>query len=119
MPAALTRATRHRIFLTDGETAPRDIAYSSYGLEPIDGRRWDEKSKYTLTQTVEQRFSFACEQVKNKNITVWVISFGTAANPVMQNCAGEGRYFVASDADELNETFATIAKRMGELRVTR
>jgi Flp pilus assembly protein TadG len=112
-------STRHLIFLTDGETAPRDVAYSSYGVEPIDGRRWNDKSKHTLTQTVEERFAFACQQVKNKNVMVWVVSFGTAPNPVMQACAGEGRYFVASDADELDETFATIAKRMGELRVTR
>ena len=112
-------STRHLIFLTDGETQPRDIAYSSYGLEPIDGRRWDESSSRTLTQTVEQRFAFACEEVKKRNVMVWVISFGVGANPIMQNCAGDGRYFVASDANELNETFATIAKRMGELRVTR
>jgi hypothetical protein len=112
-------STRHLIFLTDGETAPRDVAYSSYGVEPIDGRRWDDKSKHTLTQTVEERFAFACEEVKKRNVMVWVINFGTGANPVMQACAGEGRYFVASDADELDETFATIAKRMGELRVTR
>ena len=112
-------STRHLIFLTDGETAPRDIAYSSYGLEPIDQRRWKQSSSRTLTQTVEQRFSFACQQVKNRNVSVWVISFGTAANPVMEACAGADRYFVAADAEELDETFETIAKRMGELRVTR
>ena len=50
---------------------------------------------------------------------MWVISFGTAANPVMEACAGADRYFVADDAEQLEETFATIAKRMGELRVTR
>lgn len=110
--------TRHLIFLTDGETEPLDIAYSSYGVEPIDQRRWKPSSKYTLTQTVEKRFSAACREVKKKNITVWVISFGTAANPIMQDCAGAGHYFVAADADALNEAFATIAKRMGELRVT-
>lgn len=112
-------STRHLIFLTDGETAPLDVAYSSYGVEPIDQRRWKPHSKYTLTQTVEKRFTAACNEVKKKNISVWVISFGTGANPVMQDCAGADRYFVAADTDELNATFATIAKRMGELRVTR
>jgi hypothetical protein len=112
-------STRHLIFLTDGETEPRDISYSSYGMEPLDQRRWKPGSSLTLTQHVERRFSVACEEVKKKNITVWVISFGTAANPVMQACAGADRYFVADDAAQLEETFATIAKRMGELRVTR
>ena len=112
-------STRHLIFLTDGETRPLDISYSSYGLEPLDQRRWKPGSPLTLTQTVERRFSFACEQVKNRNVSVWVISFGTAANPVMEACAGADRYFVADDAEELEEVFATIARRMGELRVTR
>ena len=112
-------STRHLIFLTDGETAPLDISYSSYGLEPLDERRWKPGSPLTLTQTVENRFAFACEEVKKRNVSVWVISFGTAANPVMEACAGADRYFVAADAEELDETFATIAKRMGELRVTR
>ncbi len=117
--SATRPSTRHLIFLTDGETAPLDISYSSYGLEPLDERRWTQGSGLTLTQTVERRFSFACQQVKNRNVSVGVISFGTAANPVMQACAGADRYFVAADAEELDETFATIAKRMGELRVTR
>jgi hypothetical protein len=52
---------------------------------------------------------------------VWVISFGDprGANPILEACAGADRYFVADDAEELEEAFATIAKRMGELRVTR
>ena len=112
-------STRHLIFLTDGETEPLDISYSSYGVEPLDQRRWSPKSKYTLTQTVEKRFTAACNEVKKKNISVWVISFGTSSNPIMQDCAGADRYFVAADATALNQAFSTIAKRMGELRVTR
>ena len=117
--SATRPSTRHLIFLTDGETAPLDISYSSYGMEPLDERRWRQGSKLSLTQTVERRFSFACNEVKKKNVSVWVISFGTAANPIMEACAGADRYFVAADAEELDETFETIAKRMGELRVTR
>ena len=45
----------------------------------------------SLTETVENRFAFACEEVKRRNIQVWVISFGTAANPVMEACAGAER----------------------------
>lgn len=110
--------SRHLIFLTDGETAPLDISYGTYGIEPIDRRRWSPTSSMTLAQTVENRFSFACQQVKNRNITVWVISFGTAPNPVMQNCAGANRYFVAADATELQDVFNNIANRMSELRMT-
>jgi hypothetical protein len=115
-----TRPTsRNLIFLTDGETAPLDIAYSSYGVEPLDQRRWSPSSKFSLTQTVEKRFSAACNEVKKKNVSVWVISFGTAANPILQQCSGADRYFVAADTADLTEAFATIAKRLGELRVTK
>ena len=109
---------RHLIFLTDGETAPLDISYGTYGIEPLDRRRWRPTSLLTLTETVENRFSYACQQVKNRNITVWVISFGSGANPVMQNCAGADRYFVASDSAELAGIFNNIANRMSELRMT-
>lgn len=111
--------SRHMIFLTDGETATAPYNYGTYGLEMVEERRWRTRSRTTLNQTVERRFAFACEEVKKKNITVWVISFGTAANPVMQACAGPNRYFVADDARQLEDAFATIAKRMGDLRVTR
>ena len=111
--------SRHMIFLTDGETATAPYNYGTYGLEMVEERRWRTRSRTTLNQTVERRFAFACEEVKKKNITVWVISFGTAANPVMQACAGPNRYFVADDARQLEDAFATIEKRMGDLRVTR
>ena len=90
-----------------------------HGLQSREERRWRTKSSRTLNNTVEERFSFACEQVKNRNITVWVISFGVKHQQFMQDCAGADRYFVADDAAELSEAFASIAKRMGELRVTR
>lgn len=111
------QSSRHLIFLTDGETAPYDISYTSYGIEPIDRRRWRPTSSKSLTETVEARFAFTCEEVKRRNVQIWVISFGTDANPVMENCAGSGRYYVADDADELQAAFSNIAARLGELRI--
>ena len=57
--------SRHIIFLTDGETAPADIVYGSYGIEPIDGRRWSQGSAQSLTQVVEGRTTVACEEAKS------------------------------------------------------
>jgi hypothetical protein len=114
-----TPTSRNLIFLTDGETAPRDVNYTTYGVEPLDQRRWRPGSPLTLTQTVEKRFGFACSEVRKRNVTVWVIGFGVSLNPVMKDCAGEGHYFEASDAAELNATFAAIAKKMSELRISR
>lgn len=111
--------TRHMIYLTDGETAPLDLSYGTYGIEPLDRRRWRPSSSMSLTQTVEARFSFACDEVKRRNIQVWVIGFGTAANSIMQDCAGPGHYFVAANAAELQTTFNEIARRMAALRIVR
>jgi hypothetical protein len=111
--------SRHLIFLTDGQTEPYDMAYGVYGLEPLDQRRWDSSSSLTLAETIEQRFKFACEQVKNNNTTVWVIAFGTYANQAMIDCAGSGKYFEASNATQLNEAFVAIAKSMGDLRISK
>ena len=69
---------RHLIFLTDGATETLDIAYSAYGIEGLENRR--KPAGLTLNQTVEKRFAFACEEVKKRNITVWVIGFGTAVD---------------------------------------
>lgn len=111
--------SRHLIFLTDGETAPYDLSYSSYGLEPLDARRWSRSSALTLTQTVEKRFTVACNEVKKRNVTVWVIGFGITLSDFLKDCAGDGHYFEAADAAELNATFASIAKNLSRLRIER
>ncbi|WP_271077779.1 TadE/TadG family type IV pilus assembly protein [Aurantiacibacter sp. MUD61] len=110
---------RHMIWLTDGQTEPYDLAYGAYGVDGLDQRRWNPSSSMTLAQTVENRFSVACEQVKNRNITVWVVAFGTTLNPIMEECGGPGRTFEAANAEELNEAFMDIARSMSELRVSR
>ena len=110
---------RHLIFLTDGETAPRDISYGTYGIEPLVERRWSQSSALTLTQVVEGRFGVACNEVKKRNVTVWVIGFGTTMTDLMKSCAGDGHWFQADDAAELGETFSKIAKAMGELRIAK
>ena len=109
---------RNLIFLTDGQTEPYDLAYGAYGVDSVDQRRCNRDSALSLTETVEQRFLAACKQVKKKNITVWVIAFGTELNPTMTECAGQGRYFEASDASELSNAFKTIATSLGDLRIS-
>lgn len=108
---------RHLIFLTDGKTEPNEQSYGSYGVEPLSQRRWSPGARYSLTQTVENRFAFACDQVRNKNITVWVISFGVDVTDLMKNCAGSGHWFQASNAPQLSSAFATIATAIGDLRI--
>ena len=110
---------RHLIFLTDGQTDARDLTYGAYGVEPLDQRRWSPSSTLSLTKVVENRFTVACEEVKKKNITVWVIGFGTTMTKMLKDCAGNGRWFQADDATQLNSAFAKIAASMGDLRISK
>ena len=54
---------------------------------------------------------------KKKNITVWVIGFGTQMTDMLKNCAGDGHWFQADDASQLGKAFDKIAKSMGDLRI--
>ncbi|MCB2076702.1 MAG: VWA domain-containing protein [Novosphingobium sp.] len=111
--------SRHLIFLTDGETAPLDLAYSAYGLEPLDERRWTQSSALSLTATVENRFLFACQEVKKRNVTIWLVGFGTTMTDTMKACAGNGHWFQADNAAQLTNIFSDIARKMGELRISK
>jgi hypothetical protein len=111
---------RNLIFLTDGETAPLDILNSSYGIEPLDQRRWHAGSALSLTETVEQRFLFACNEVRNKNVTIWVISFGTEMTDLLTQCAGDSAHtFQADNAAALQTAFNRIAGSLADLRINR
>jgi Flp pilus assembly protein TadG len=111
--------SRHIIFLTDGQTEAYDIAYGAYGVEPLDQRRWSPSSAISLNDTVEKRFSVACAEAKRRNITVWVIGFGTTLNTAMTDCAGPGHFFEATDAATLQDVFSKIAAQMGDLRISK
>ena len=110
---------RHMIFLTDGQTEPYDLAYGAYGVEGLDVRRWAPGGAVSLADTVEARFGVACEEVKKRNVSVWVIAFGTSLNQSMLDCAGDGRYFEAGNAADLNSAFSSIARSIGDLRVSK
>lgn len=111
---------RHLIFLTDGLTQPRDVAYGAYGVEPLDQRRCSGAcTSANLIPIVEGRFSVACQQVKNRNVTVWVIGFGVSMPQLLKDCAGTGHWFQADNATQLNDAFSKIAASMGDLRISK
>ena len=110
--------SRHLVFLTDGQTEPYDLSYGAYGVDALDQRRWNTSNSLSLAETIEQRFKIACNEAKKRNVTVWVIAFGTYANQAMIDCAGNGRYYEAQNAEELNKAFIDIARSMADLRLS-
>jgi Flp pilus assembly protein TadG len=111
---------RHLIFMTDGETNTDNLDYDAYGLGGLDRRRTDPSSLPTEADTneiVENRLAALCELAKSRNITVWVIAFGTTLTPLLQNCASTGSAFQANNAVALNTTFSEIASKIANLRL--
>ncbi|OQW47092.1 MAG: hypothetical protein A4S16_09740 [Proteobacteria bacterium SG_bin6] len=116
---------RHMIFMTDGDTNTSSTDYAAYGMPWFDRRQTDQNSPPSntdLNNQVNARFAALCKAVKNKNITLWVISFGSGSNAAteqrLSDCATPNRYFTARDSASLQTTFASIANQISQLRLT-
>ncbi len=119
---------RNLIFMTDGDPCTGIGNYQAYGVAWFDRRQTDPNAAPTdgctttgtLTQQVNARTDALCAAIKNKNITLWVVTFGYVAPSTvtrMTNCASPDRYFSASNAATLQATFATIANQISQLRI--
>lgn len=115
--------SRHVIFMTDGEAITGVTSMNSYGNYDMDGRfagfapngLWTNEQ---ITPIHNARLAAVCAQVKNKNITMWTVTFGLSQNSSTRNCAsGDSRAFEADDRDELINNFRKIATNIAELRL--
>jgi Flp pilus assembly protein TadG len=116
---------RHMIFMTDGDTNADISSYSAYGMDWWDRRQNDGSaapSDAWLEANINSRTQAICTWVKNKNISLWVISFGTdvtsSAQTALQNCASPGKYYNAANASQLVDNFRSIASEISMLRLT-
>jgi Flp pilus assembly protein TadG len=114
--------TRNLIFMTDGDTETNFADYDAYGLAALDRRRTDPGALPTNSAQdgiVEDRLRRLCTLAKDqKNITVWVIAFGTSLTSLLTDCASPNRAYQANNTAELNQTLADIAAKISQLRVT-
>jgi len=112
---------RHIVFMTDGATEPSASQYTPYGLEPLDRRRTKANSAPSssdITKVVNARLAYLCSAIKAKNITVWVVAFGTDLTTNLSTCASPNKAFQANSASELNDAFTNIAAQISQLRLT-
>ena len=110
------------IFLTDGDMAPTNTAYGMYGVEAFDKRVSNSgtSSATALKNLHNARFLAECAAAKARNIDVWTVSIDTSANAELTSCATTSAQALASaDGTGLSTAFATIAKRLAMLRLTR
>ena len=117
---------RNMIFMTDGDTQTRALDYAAYGIPWFDRRNVASPAAVdaSLNDEVNARFAALCTAVKNKNITLWVISFGDGSNATTENrlkaCASStSYYFKASDSAALQSAFNSIANQISQLRLTK
>lgn len=113
---------RHLIFMTDGDTVTNAEDYSAYGVAWWDRRTTTSTSSSQTGDQVNKRFLAMCSAIKNRNITLWVISFGDGvsgtAQTNLQNCASSGRFYAASNSQQLIDQFKAIADEISQLRLT-
>ncbi len=113
---------RHLIFMTDGQTDTDPKVYDAYGWPALDRRRVMDTgvnpTKADQDSLVENRLASLCEAVKGKNITIWVIAFGTSLTSTLSNCASSTEHaFQANDASGLAAAFNQIAGSISNLRL--
>ncbi len=110
--------SRHIVFMTDGTQATNNYIYGLYGVEWWDRRVTTDGSQSQMADRHASRFQAACKAARNKNISVWVVAFGTDLSQNLIDCATPGRAYQASDADALDEAFREIAEKISALRLT-
>lgn len=108
--------SRHIIFMTDGDMAPNAGVYGFQGQE-YTMERVGSTNTAELTARHNTRFQALCNAAKTRNITVWVVAFGTALNAEMTECASSGSAFQAANKAQLHARFQQIAQQITRLRL--
>ena len=117
--------TRHVIFMTDGYTEPGPWNTSSYGNYDMDGHfaGFAGNGVWTTAQLQpihNSRLVAVCQQIKNKNATIWTVTFGLAQNAHTTACAsGSSRALESDNSAELISNFRSIATSIAELRLVK
>ncbi len=113
---------RHLIFMTDGDTNTSGTDYSAYGIGYYNRLQSSVNlSDGQMDNLNNARTAALCSAIKNMNVTLWVISYGSgvgnATETRLEACASPGRYYKASDGAALISRFRQIASEISELRL--
>jgi hypothetical protein len=116
---------RHMIFMTDGDTSANNTDYSAHGVHWWDRRQNDGASGPSgefVEANINARTQAICRWVRNENITLWVVAFGSGISAetktALESCATSGRYFEATNTAGLVTEFKKIANSISALRLT-
>lgn len=108
---------RYIVFMTDGDMAPNTSIYGMYGMEKLD-QRVTGGSTSNDTDYHNARFLAECAAAKARNITVFVVGFGTSLTTQLTQCASAGYAYQASNNAALKTAFQSIALQVAKLRLS-
>jgi Flp pilus assembly protein TadG len=117
---------RHMIFMTDGDTNTSADTLGAYGYPWYDRFQTNASSPPTAAQLddlVDARTAALCTAIKNKNITLWVVSYGNGVSNStedrLRTCAtDDDHYFPYVSGQSLTAQFKQIAAQISALRLT-
>jgi hypothetical protein len=115
---------RHMVFMTDGETATEETNYSAYGVHWYGRRQTPTGTAPTsdlLNDLTNARTVALCKAIKDKNINLWVVSYGSVSGPTndrLRACATPGKFVQATSVPSLIRNFKEIAAKISALRLT-
>jgi Flp pilus assembly protein TadG len=134
---SITPVNKFMIVMTDGTVTAYKGYYGAYGVENYDHRI---EATYPCSSSLgngseclsdshvhRQRFSMACNIIKGKNVSIWVIGFGQSFSgaassddtDALSGCASNASQAAyISDSATLIQQFQIIGQNIGQLRLT-
>ncbi|MBU6267798.1 MAG: pilus assembly protein TadG [Sphingomonadales bacterium] len=116
-PSNHQTVTHHLILETDGEPNATYTDYTTYGIEYND-RRLTTNSTPDINAVHVNRMRAICDALKARGVRIWVIALATSLTADLTYCASSNSAYTATSAGGLDSAFQSIAKQVGELRVT-
>jgi len=120
---------RIMVLMTDGDNTrspqvktsikipPEIAAYTNFTELP------NPYNEGTDRQLADQMTQEACQAVKNAEVTLYSISFGSdvsaSGKALMQGCADSGKFYDASQVAEISNAFHAIGTSIASVRLTR
>lgn len=99
-------------------SAPASVSLTRYMVLLTDGDNTRNRSG-TNQLEIDARTVLACSNAKAQGIIVYSVRVIDGNRTMLQNCAsGLGNYYEVSNAAQLTGVFASIADRMGSVRLT-
>jgi len=73
-------------------------------------------------QRADTETRLACTAVKNADVSLYAVSFGRAVSAagkaLMEGCADPGRFYAATEVDDIAKAFESIASSIAAIRLT-